>query len=111
MKRGDIVTVAAGSGFAGKPRPALVVQDDAYLEISTVVLALITSDTRASALSLSIPVAPSPANGLRVQSYVTAHDLVTVRVEKLDKHIGRLEEPLLRRVDHAIILFLGLDRA
>ena len=108
MKRGDIVTVAAGSGFAGKPRPALVVQDDAYLGISTVVLALITSDDRAGALSVSVPVLPTPANGLRVQSYVTVHDLVTVRLEKLDKHVGRLEESLMRRVDHAIILFLGL---
>jgi mRNA interferase MazF len=111
VKRGDIVTVAAGSGFAGTPRPAVIVQDDAYLGISTVILASITSDARASALSVSVPVTPSPANGLHAQSYVTVHDLVTVRLEKLDKQVGRLEEPLLRRVDHAIILFLGLDRA
>ena len=110
MKRGDIVTVAGGAGFAGKPRPALIVQDDAYRGISTVVLALITSDARAGMISLSVPVEPTPENGLRVQSYVTAHELVTVRREKLDKHVGRLEEPLLRRVDHAIILFLGLYR-
>lgn len=110
MIRGDIVTVAAGSGFAGKPRPALIVQDTAYLGISTVVLALITSDARASQLSISVPVAPTPGNGLCVQSYVTVHELVTVRREKLDKHVGKLEEPLMRRVDHAIILFLGLDR-
>ncbi|MET4663265.1 mRNA-degrading endonuclease toxin of MazEF toxin-antitoxin module [Sphingomonas sp. PvP056] len=45
-----------------------------------------------------------------MQSYVTVHELVTVRREKLDKHVGKLEEPLMRRVDHAIILFLGLDR-
>jgi mRNA interferase MazF len=110
VTRGDIVTVAAGSGFAGKPRPALIVQDTAYMGISTIVLALITSDDRASQLSISVPVAPSAANGLRVQSYVTVHELVTVRREKLDKHVGKLEEPLMRRVDHAIILFLGLDR-
>lgn len=109
MKRGDIVTVAAGAGFGGKPRPALVVQDDAYLEISTTLLALISSDERAAGLSLSVPVAPSPANGLRKQSYVTVHDLVTVRLEKPDKHVGRLEDDLMRRVDHALILFLGLD--
>ncbi|MDN4630033.1 type II toxin-antitoxin system PemK/MazF family toxin [Sphingomonas sp. PsM26] len=110
MTRGDIVTVAAGSGFTGKPRPALIVQDTAYLGISTIVLALITSDDRASQLSISVPVTPSATNGLRVQSYVTVHELVTVRREKLDKHVGKLEEPLMRRVDHAIILFLGLDR-
>lgn len=111
MKRGDIVTVAAGSGFGGKPRPALVVQDDAYLGISTVLLALISSDARAASLSASVAVTPSPANGLRTQSYVTVHDLVTARVEKLDKHVGTLEGDLMRRVDRALILFLGLDRA
>ena len=111
MRRGDIVTVAAGSGFAGKPRPALIIQDDVYLGISTVALALITSDDRADQLSISVPVTPTPANGLRVKSYVVTHELVTVRREKLDKLVGRLEEPLMRQVDHAIILFLGLYRA
>lgn len=111
MKRGDIVTVAAGSGFGGKPRPALVVQDDAYRGISTVLLALFSSDERAAALSVSVAVAPSAANGLHKPSYVTVHDLVTVRLEKLDKHVGTLEGDLMRRVDRALILFLGLDRA
>lgn len=109
MKRGDIVAVAAGPGFGGKPGPALVVLDDAYLEISTTLLALISSDERAAGVSLGVPVASSFANGLRKQSYVTVHDLVTVRLEKLDKHVGRLEDDLMRRVDQALIPFLGRD--
>ena len=42
MKRGDLVTAAAGSGFGGKPRPALILQSDAY-PTGNLVLALVTS--------------------------------------------------------------------
>ena len=111
MRRGDIVTVAAGSGFGGKPRPALVIQDDAYLHISTVLIALISSDDRAARLSVSVTVDPTAVNGLRTRSYVMVHELVTVRIEKLDNHIGVLEDVLLRRVNRALIMFMGLDRA
>ena len=30
MKRGEIWTVAGGKDYAGKPRPAVIVQDDAF---------------------------------------------------------------------------------
>jgi len=110
LKRGDIVTVAAGSGFGSKPRPALIIQDDDYLDISTVIVALISSDDRALRLSVSVTVEPSPANGLFKRSFVTVHELVAVRLEKLDKHIGQLDPADLRRVDRALMTFLGLDR-
>ena len=30
MKRGEIWTVAGGPDYAGKPRPAMILQDDAF---------------------------------------------------------------------------------
>lgn len=30
MKRGDLWTASGGSGYAGKPRPVLIVQDDRF---------------------------------------------------------------------------------
>ena len=30
MRRGDIWTVAGGKDYAGKPRPAVIVQDDSF---------------------------------------------------------------------------------
>ena len=102
------MTVATGSGFGSKPRPALIVQDDAYLDISTILVALISSDDRALRLSVSVTVEPSATNGLHRRLYVTIHELVTVRLEKLDKHIGRMDDTDLRRVDQALLTFLGL---
>lgn len=43
MKRGDLVTIAV-SGDYGKPRPALVVQDDAFAELSAVTVLRLTSE-------------------------------------------------------------------
>ena len=31
MKRGEIWTMAGGSGYASKPRPVVIVQDDALI--------------------------------------------------------------------------------
>ena len=30
MKRGDIWTAAGGSGYAGKPKPVVIIQDDHF---------------------------------------------------------------------------------
>jgi mRNA interferase MazF len=43
MRRGDLVTCAA-SGDYGKPRPALVVQDDAFEALSAVTVLRLTSE-------------------------------------------------------------------
>ena len=45
MKRGDIVTVAA-SGDYGKPRPAVIVQADAFDAIPSVTVMPLTSEIR-----------------------------------------------------------------
>lgn len=50
------------------------------------------------------------ATACRLARLVTVHELVTVRVEKLDEHIGVLDDVLMRRVDRALIMFMGLDR-
>jgi len=36
--------MAGGSGYAGKPRPVLIVQDDAFAERDSVTVCLITTD-------------------------------------------------------------------
>ena len=43
MRRGDLVTIAV-SGDYGKPRPAVVMQDDAFAELSAVTVLRLTSE-------------------------------------------------------------------
>jgi mRNA interferase MazF len=105
LRRGDVVTVAAGSGFGGKPRLALVLQSDGYSELSTVVLALFTTETAGAALRPLIE--PSDVNGLRQRSELMVDILVTTRREKVGEVLGRLAPADMARAERAVLLFLG----
>jgi mRNA interferase MazF len=109
LKRGSIVTVATASGFGQKPRPALVVQGTPYLGLSTVVLALISSDDDAARIDLNVRVEPTSANGLRVGSWVMVHSLASARQNEIGKVIGELALDDFARVDRALLTFLGLN--
>jgi mRNA interferase MazF len=107
IRRGDLVLVAL-AGDHGKPRPALVVQADAFNETSaSVSLALISSEI-VNAPLFRITVEPSSGNGLRVVSQVMADKVVSVRRERLGPTIGHLEDEHLQRVSRALMLWLGL---
>jgi mRNA-degrading endonuclease toxin of MazEF toxin-antitoxin module len=67
MRRGDLVTVAAAGDY-GKPRPAVVVQTDAFPENhASVVVCQLTSDL-ADAADFRVTIEPNPENGLRLKS-------------------------------------------
>jgi mRNA interferase MazF len=107
LKRGDVVTVATGSGFGGKPRPALVVQADQYQGLSTVVLALITSATEEPPTSRP-RLDPDAGNGLHHTSDVMVDILVTAPREKVGAIIGRLDDATMIEIDQTLLVFLGL---
>lgn len=44
MKRGEVWIVAGGSDYAGKPRPAVIVQDDRFDATASVTICAFTSD-------------------------------------------------------------------
>ncbi len=43
MKRGEVWTVS-GAGYAGKPRPAVIVQDDRFDATASVTVRVFTTD-------------------------------------------------------------------
>jgi mRNA interferase MazF len=104
MRRGDVVTVAA-SGDYGKPRPAVVVQTDAFPEShASVVVCQMTSEL-VDAPDFRVLVEPSQANGLRTASQVMADKPVTIR---LGRPIGRLDVADLARLNVALAFVMGL---
>lgn len=107
MKRGEIWTVAGGKDYAGKPRPAVVVRDDAFAGSDSVTICGFTTDPTDSSLS-RIEVVPTSDNGLREASSVMVEKIVTVPVSKVGKRIGRLDEADMARLDQALIVYLGL---
>ena len=107
MKRGDIVSVATGSGFGGKPRPALILQTDAHADLNTVIVALMTSRSEEAPISRPL-VSPDPDNGLRHSSHVMIDILVTAHRNKVGRVIGRLSTGDMTIVQQALLVLLGL---
>jgi len=107
MRRGDVVTVAA-TGDYWKPRPAVIVQTDAFPQRhASVVLCQLTSDL-ADAPDFRVTIEPKPENGLRLTSQVMADKPVTVRRERIGQKIGRLGHQDMARLGIALAFVLGL---
>jgi mRNA interferase MazF len=107
MRRGDVVLVAA-SGDYGKPRPAVVVQTDAFPETYvSIVICQMTSEI-IDAPDFRITIDPSDGNGLRVRSQIMADKPLTVRRSRIGALIGRLDEADMGRLNIALAFVMGL---
>ena len=107
MRRGDVVIVAA-PGDDGKPRPAVVVQTDAFPPShASVVICQMTSDL-VDAPDFRVTIEPDAANGLRVRSQVMADKPVTIRRARLSPPIGRLDRNDIARLNVALAFVIGL---
>ena len=107
MRRGDLVTVAAAGDY-GKPRPAVIVQTDAFPENhASVVVCQLTSEL-ADAPDFRVTIEPKPGNGLRLKSQVMADKPVTLRRERIGQKIGRLDNQDMARLGSALAFVLGL---
>jgi len=105
-KRGSLVTVALPGDY-GKPRPAVVIQSDVFLENASVTVLPVTSALRSAPL-MRLEVEPSPDNGLEKLSQVMIDKAYTVPREKIGKTIGHLNDETMLAVNRALAVFLGL---
>jgi mRNA interferase MazF len=106
MKRGDLVTVAV-SGDYGKPRPALVVQDDAFDRHPSVIVLPLTSEIHDTPM-FRITVVAGERTGLRKRSQIMVDKAAAVPRAKLGPRIGRVDAATLEAVNEALSGFLGL---
>jgi len=107
LKRGEIWTIAGGADYAGKPRPAVIVQSDIFDATLSITLCLITS-TLVPAEPARFDVAPSATNGLQSTSHVMVDKILTVPKSKVGRRVGQLDPADLVRLNQHIALFLGL---
>ena len=94
-------------GYAGKPRPASIVQDDRFDDTASVTVCVFTTDETEAPL-FRLPVAPTDRNGLRSASWLMVDKLTTVSKDRLGDRIGRLDDEDIVRLNRAILVFLGL---
>ena len=107
MRRGEIWTVSGGKDYAGKPRPVVIVQDDAFFAMNSVSICAFTTDPTEAPL-FRLPIEPSRFNGLRAISRLMVDKVTTVSKSKLGKRIGRLDDADMLRLNQAMMVFLGL---
>ena len=106
MKRGEIWTIS-GSGYAGKPRPAVIVQDDRFDATASLTICAFTTDATEAPL-FRLAIEPDSQNGLRRASRLMVDKITTVPKSRLGECIGRLPTPELVRLNRALAVFLGL---
>lgn len=108
MKRGEIWTVAGGAAYAGKPRPAVIVQDDRFDANDSIIVCPLTTDPTAAPI-FRLLVQPSTQNGLRSPCRMMVDKLTAVPRRRLGRPVGSLASDEVRALNRAIFVFLGLS--
>jgi len=107
MRRGDIWTVAGGKGYAGKPRPVVIVQDDRFDATDSITICAVTTD-KTDAPLFRLPVQPNERNGLRTVCRLMVDKIATVPKTRVGVRVGRLDDEDILRLNQAVLVFLGL---
>ncbi len=107
MKRGDVWTVAGGGGYTGKPRPAVIVQDDSFDATDSITICAFTTDETEAPL-FRLRVEPNERNGLRGASRLMIDKITTVPKSRVGARLGRLDDEDILRMNQAMVVFLGL---
>jgi len=106
VKRADLVTVAV-SGDYGKPRPALIVQADAFGKHPSVIVLPLTSEIHNTPL-FRVTVNAGKSTGLRKTSQIMVDKATAVPRLKLGPRIGHVDSATMLSVEEALRSFLGL---
>jgi mRNA interferase MazF len=106
MRRGEIWTVAGGGDYTGKPRPAVILQDDRFDATDSITLCVLTTDPSEAPL-FRVLVEPTPFNGLDAPSRIMVDKITTVRKSRLGSRLGSLDDEDVVRLNRAVLVFLG----
>ncbi|MGH9177675.1 MAG: type II toxin-antitoxin system PemK/MazF family toxin [Acidimicrobiales bacterium] len=107
MRRTEIWTAAAGSGYVDKPRPVVILQDDRFDALESVTVCAFTTDPTEAPL-IRLVVEPDEGNGLRERSSLMVDKVTTIPRSRLGDRIGRLADDDMVRLSRAVLVFLGL---
>jgi mRNA interferase MazF len=107
MKRGEIWTVSGGKDYAGKPRPAVVLQDDRFDKTDSVTICAFTTDPTDAPL-FRLLVVPTESNGLRAPCRLMVDKITTVPKARAGTRVGRLADEDMVRLNRAVLVFLGI---
>jgi mRNA interferase MazF len=107
VKRGEIWTASEGSGYAGKPRPVVIVQDARFDATASVIVCAFTTDPTDAPL-IRVLVEADEMTGIRESSRLMVDKVTTIPRSKLGERIGQLSDDDTIRLSRALVVFLGL---
>lgn len=107
MRRSEIWTVAGGKDYAGKPRPAVILQDDRFDSTASITICAFTTDETEAPL-FRLLVEPNERNGLRAPCRLMVDKITTVPKSRIGKRVGQLDDDDALRLNRAVLVFLGL---
>ncbi|MCL4782743.1 MAG: type II toxin-antitoxin system PemK/MazF family toxin [Bryobacterales bacterium] len=107
MRRGEVWTVSGGKDYAGKPRPAVIVQDDSFNATDSITICACTTDPSDAPL-FRLLLEPNERNGLRSACRLMVDKITTVPKAKMGARVGRLDDEDIVRLNRAITVFLGM---
>jgi mRNA interferase MazF len=108
MRRGEIWTVAGGAAYTGKPRPAVVIQDDRFDANDSIVVCPLTTDPTPAPM-FRLPIPSTTQTGLRAPCRLMVDKVTAVPRKRLGTRVGALGSEELRALNRAIFVFLGLS--
>ena len=111
IKRSDLfwtdLIMTRGSEQTGR-RPVLVIQNNTGNELAaTTIIAPLTTKKFFKEYPTNVSV-PKGISGLKSDSTVLLHQIRTIDKARLEKKIGFISEPYMKKVDQAIKISLGL---
>lgn len=106
MRRGQIWT-ASGPGYAGEPRPVVIVQDDRFDATGSVIVCPLTTNPTEAPLFRPV-VEPAPLNGLTTPSRLMVDKLTAIPRDRVRQLVGTLDPEHLIAMERSIIVFLGM---
>ena len=106
MRRGDLVTIAVGGDY-GKPRPALVIQADAFDALGSVTVLRLTSELH-DWPTFRVTVQPSAGNGLHKPSQVMIDKVMTLPLDRLANRIGSVGANDLDQISASLRAWMDL---
>lgn len=108
ISRGAVVIVSARVAYTGKPRPALVVQSDAFnaTHASVTICPIATACIDAPLFRVNVP--SGARTGLKSASQVMVDKIVSVPRTAIVREVGRCDDAATNAVDEALRNWLGL---
>jgi len=106
VRRAEIWTVSGEADYTGKPRPAVIIQDD-HFDTDSVTLCPFTTDPTDAPL-FRLLIEPDQGNGLAGPSRIMVDKVTAVRRSRLGTKVGVLDDASVLRLNRALVVFLGI---